>query len=210
MRYLFTLLSALAAAAPVAADVLPPGSKWVQDVAQFDNFRDYPAHVFFVWPRDLDRGRPGNSSLRVGGDGQVSLGVNPLAAGRAGGLFLFAVPSEMLERADGVPREEWFEGKTPGVLKSGPLATPVRSAPLSEPRSRFVTRYHVGMTKDALDLSVVSDERPAHAAPASAPGGPAPAWVTPALGAGAAVTAALTGLVIARVLRRRGAQSSAS
>jgi hypothetical protein len=204
MRYTVTVVAVVAAAGPLAADVLPPGSKWVEDVAQFDNLRDFPGHVFFVWPRDLDRGRPGNSSLRVGEDAQVSLGVNPLVIGRAGGLFLFAVPRPLLKEAGDTPREEWFEGKTPGVLKSGPLAAPVRSAPLSEPRSRFVTRYRVALTKDALHLTVVSDERPSRAGPAASGGGPT-RWVTVALGVGAAVTAVVAGLVVARALRRRPA-----
>jgi hypothetical protein len=208
MRYTVAVAAAMAAAGPLAADVLPPGSKPVEHVAQFDNLRDFPGHVFFVWPRDLDRGRPGNSSLRVGEDGQVSLGVNPLAVGRAGGLFLFAVPRPLLKEAGDTPREEWFEGKTPGVLKSGPLAAPVRSAPLSEPRSRFVTRYHVGLTKDALNVTVVSDERPAGPGSAGSGGGTA-RWVTVALGVGAAVIAVVAGLVVARVLRRRTDASSA-
>jgi hypothetical protein len=85
-----TLLTGLAGTA--RSDVLPPGSKSVRHDAVFENVNDYPDHVFFLWPRDLPRSQPGNSSVRVAATGEATLAGNPLARAQHGGPFLFAVP----------------------------------------------------------------------------------------------------------------------
>ena len=53
-------------------------------------------------------------------------GFNPLAY-RGQGVFLFAVPKKMFAKPGDAPKDEWFDGTTDGVLKSGQLASPVRS-----------------------------------------------------------------------------------
>jgi hypothetical protein len=116
----------LVAAGRLPADILPPGSKGVRIVASFENVADYPDYVFYVWSRDLARRQPGTSSVRVGDDGEARLVGNPLARGEAGDVFLFAVPRKLLGEPSQPPKEEWFESKTPGVLKSNPLDVTIR------------------------------------------------------------------------------------
>jgi hypothetical protein len=149
-RFAPACIVVLAAVLPARADILPPNSKWVTHVARFTNIAEHREYVFYVYPRDLSRGHPGNSSVRVPESGEVAIsGLNPLAAG--GGVFLFAIPRTLHGLDTNVAKEEWFEGNVVGVLKSGPLVYPVRSLPSTDPRDRIVTSYRVEI-KDGLKL----------------------------------------------------------
>jgi hypothetical protein len=165
MRYIagVTVVMVLASSSP--ADILPPGSKWVSHDARFENLKDFPDYVFYMGPRhtDFERAYP-----RVGDNGEVGLGGNPMAFGR--GQFLFAVPKAIHGELNRQPDKEWFEGKVEGVLKSGPLAHPIRSAPQSERRDHFLTRYTIAIADGKLTTTQTADDQPAGTS-APAPGG---------------------------------------
>src|SRR5262245_32046370 len=102
-RYFVATLAVIVAAAGSRADILPPGSKWIAHIAKFENAGDFKDYVFYVYPRDLDRGRPGNSTVRVPESGEVGIsGFNPLAASQ--GIYVFAVPRKMLDKDDAPPK----------------------------------------------------------------------------------------------------------
>lgn len=160
------VLALLLLATPAWADILAPGSKWVKHVVQFEDLGKYRDYVFYVYPRDLSRGKPGNSSIRVPDSGEVSIsGMNPLAT--RDGVYLFAVPSSLIKDKNAAPEEAWFEGKVAGVLKSPRLVQPIRALPRSDARNTIVTRYRVEI-KDGLKLSEIKEEQ--KAPPASRPG----------------------------------------
>lgn len=197
-RCLLALLAVIVMAAGSRADILPPGSKWVTHVAKFENAGDFKEYVFYVYPRDLDRGQAGNSSVRVPASGEVAIsGFNPLAAHR--GIFLFAVPRKLLDKDDAPPKEAWFTDKTEGVLKAGPLSHAVRSVSKDDKRERLVTTYKIEM-KDGMKLSEVQAE-PGAAKPEEQPqsytvtmDGPRWHWI---LGGGFAGAALVTAVLLA-------------
>jgi hypothetical protein len=172
MRRVSFGLLVLLMAVPARADILPPESKWISHVARFEKLGDHPGYVFYVYPRDLGRGKPGNSSVRVPESGEVAIsGLNPLAARE--GVYLFAIPKELHGPLDQAPKEEWFEKKTEGVLKSGRLAYPVRSVSKSDKRDKIVTTYGVKIEKGELKLTEIKPEPKPEAKPGEQPtGGP--------------------------------------
>jgi len=187
------------------ADVLPPGHKWVKHDVHFEGIKDYPNYVFYLWPRDLSRGRAGNSSVRVPESGETTLGGNPLARAQSGGTFLFAVPTELFGGDPARPPDEaWFEGKEKRVLKSAPLVGEVRTARQGDPRDRFLTRYRVAIKFGKLETELLSQEQPS-AETADTPGGedrsPTYRWLL-AGGMGLAAVMAALGLMFARWRRR--------
>jgi hypothetical protein len=191
---LVTLLTGLARTAQ--GDVVAPGYKFVRHDAVFENVNDFPEYVFFVWPRDISRDQPGNSSVRVAATGEATLGGNPLARAQHGGPFLFAVPKGLFGGDPSQPpRDEWFENPTEGVLKSAALVPEIRSAPLWEPRDRFVTRYRIAIQDGRLDATLLSHEQPGDGA---APG--SGRWLI-AGGLAVAALALAAGLIL---VRRRG------
>jgi hypothetical protein len=137
------------------ADLLPPGQKPVEHLIRIENIKAYPDHVFFIYPRDLDRGLPGNTSVRVGDNGEGSLSGNPIA--RREGAFLYAIPRSLFTDKISVPREEWFQKPQAGILKSA-LVGQIRTVPVSDPRKRIVTRYEIEI-KDNLKLTILKDEK---------------------------------------------------
>jgi hypothetical protein len=156
MRFAAVTMAIFTVALFARADILPPNSKWISHVVRFENISDYSEYVFYVYPRDLHRGHPGNSSIRVPENGEVAIsGLNPLVTG--GGIFLFAVPRSIHGPDATTAKEEWFDGKTPGVLKSNPLAHPVRTVASSDARDRIVTKYRIDM-KDGLKLDEIGPE----------------------------------------------------
>jgi len=170
MRWLIGCLL-LAIPTVTMADMIPPGQKWVSHVAIFENTAEFRDYVFFVWPRDLSRGAPGNSSVRVNENGETGLGGNPLARAEAGGLFLVAIPKKLFgDDINAPPKDEWFEGMGEGVLKSPPLPREIRSAPESEPRDKFVSRFVVKLDskEGKLDAILLSEERPSVSVPVEA------------------------------------------
>jgi hypothetical protein len=141
------------------ADIIGPGQKRIEHVVEFTNLSTFTNYYFLVYPRDVPRGLTGNSSVGVK-DGVVSLSaLNPLAVGRNGGAYLFAIPKDLYART-GYPREEWFTNKVPGILKSPRLVDPIRALPISDPRQKIITRYRVEGLPDQLDLIRVESPAP--------------------------------------------------
>src|SRR5437588_13081384 len=61
-RLPFALAVILVTAAFAHADILPPGSKWANHVAKFEGIAKHQAdYMFYIYPRDISRGRPGNT-----------------------------------------------------------------------------------------------------------------------------------------------------
>jgi hypothetical protein len=200
-RILFSLSVALLLAPAARADLLPPQHKAVKHLLRLENIKDYPDYVFYIYPRDLPRNQPGNSSVRVEDSGEASLSGNPLVRGK--GAFLYAIPRKLFKDAKQPPQEEWFEKPTEGIFKSEPLVNQVRSLPKSDPRTQIVTRYRIAI-KDGLKLTQVAEEKPkkeeeeASAWPRY--------WMIAVGAAGCAVVSGL-GLLVTR--RRRSGSSSA-
>jgi hypothetical protein len=111
VRALPLVVISLLCVSSVRADLLPPGQKPVEHVLRIENTKEYPDHVFFIYPRDINRGLPGNTSVRVGDNGEGSMAGNPLA--RRNGAFLYAVPRSLMDK-EKTPREEWFESHRSG------------------------------------------------------------------------------------------------
>jgi hypothetical protein len=206
MRW-FALLLGLLVVNEAQADILPPGTKWVRHDVVFEGVKDHPEYVFFLWPRDLPRGQPGNSSVRLSPDGEATLGGNPLARAQHGGPFLFAMPVKLFgDNPSGPPQDDWFEGKGEGVLKSEALVGEIRSAPVSEPRERFVTHYHITIKDGKLETTLLSHETPGSAStPASTSAAvPVPNWKgLIVVGGGLAALVVALGLIVVWLLRSR-------
>lgn len=166
MKILLTLASlGVLTWLPAQADIIPPGYKRVLHQVEFSNIAAFTNYQFFVYPRDLPRDLPGNSSVPVK-DGVVALSaLNPLAVGMNHGVYLYAVPKE-LSAGGGQPLEAWFTNQTPGVLKSPRLVDPVSSLPETDRRDKILTRYRLEGLPAKLDL--IKLEAPA-APPASSP-----------------------------------------
>ncbi len=154
----FAVVLGLLCAVPALADLLPPNSKRVSHVLRFENIKDYADYAFYVYPRDLARGKPGNSSVRVDDSGEVNYFGNPLA--RRNGTYLYAIPRKLFKDDKQPPQEEWFEKPANGILKSERLVNQVRILPNSDPRTKIVTRYKIEI-KDGLKLTQLAEEKPA-------------------------------------------------
>ena len=135
----------------VSADIIPTGYKRVQHLVEFSHFSAFTNYHFFLYPRDLPRDMPGNSSVLVK-DGVAELSsLNPLAVGMNGGVYLYAFPRESGARV-GYPLEDWFTNQTGTQLKSPRLVDPVRSLPNSDPRQQLITRYRIEGLPGKLNL----------------------------------------------------------
>jgi hypothetical protein len=156
-RIVAVLITAATLSSIAQADILPPGNKWIAHVAKFENAGGFKDYVFYVYPRDLSRARPGNSSIRVPESGEVAIsGINPIAL--RDGIHLFAVPRKLLAKDDTPPKEEWFTEKSEGVLKAGPLVHPVRTVSSSDKREKIVTRYKIEIKDGSMKLTEVKPE----------------------------------------------------
>jgi hypothetical protein len=160
-QIVFAIAVILVTASLARADILPPGAKWANHVAKFDGIAKHQAdYVFYVYPRDIGRGQPGNSSVRVGESGEVGVsGLNPLAVAQAGGVFLFAIPKK-LHGDEKAPKDEWFEGKGDGVLKAKLPFQPVRQVNKSDKRDPIVTKCKLEIKENKMTLAVVPEEKP--------------------------------------------------
>ena len=158
-RFPFALAVILATAAFGRADILPPGSKWANHVAKFDGIAQYKGdYVFYIYPRDLARGQPGNTSIRVADSGEVGVsGMNPLAT--RDGIFLFALPKKLMGD-EKHPKEEWFEGKGEGVLKAELPFRPQRTTSKSDKREAIVTKCKLVIKESTMTLKVIPEEKP--------------------------------------------------
>jgi hypothetical protein len=81
-----------------------------------------------------------------------------MAVARAGGLFLFAVPRRLHATVDGPPREEWFTGKAPEVLKSAPLVRPKRTVNVADAADRIETLYRIDLAK-GLQVTLTGEKK---------------------------------------------------
>ena len=141
------------------ADIISPGYKPIQHVVEFTNLTTFTNYYFVVYPRDLPRGRIGNSSVGAQDGSVVLSALNPMVVGRNGGVYLFAIPKTLYART-GYPLEEWFTNKVTGVLKSPRLVDPIRALPISDPRQKIVNRYRIEGLPDKLDLIPVDSPAP--------------------------------------------------
>jgi hypothetical protein len=146
----FCLLLALA-----GADVVPPDSKAITHRVRFEGLS--PDFVFYLYPRDLPRDAPGNSSVRIDAATAELSALNPLAVNQAGGAFLYAVPKS-LHAGREAPDEAWFApGRTPGV-RSARLVAPRKYVSASAGFDTLETRYRVQGLPGALDLVPLGEE----------------------------------------------------
>jgi hypothetical protein len=190
---------------PIAqADLLPPGHRSVQHILRIDNIHDYPEYVFYVYPRDLPRGRPGNSSARVDDKGEANFAGNPLA--RRKGAFLYAIPRTLFKDPTLPPEEEWFEKPAKGIFKSDPLVGQIRSVPVADPRKQILTRYRVAI-KDGLKLTQVPEEKTGQEEE-EASVSTNRRWLI-AAGAGMCALISCLGLLVTRLRRREERKSDA-
>lgn len=157
MNIITCILAVLALSA--RADNISPGYKPIRHVVEFTNLYTFTNYYFVVYPRDLPRGRIGNSSVGAQSGSVVVSELNPLDVRQNRGVYLFAIPKTLYART-GYPLEEWFTNKVPGVLKSPPLVPPIRSLPISDPRKEIVNRYRIEGLPDKLDLVPVDSPAP--------------------------------------------------
>lgn len=146
-------------------DVVPPDSKPIKHRVRFENLREHPGFVFYVYPRDLPRSQPGNSSVRFADETELSA-LNPMAVSMAGGAYLYAVP-ESLHAGREAPDETWFKpGGTTGV-RYARLVDPRKYASTSAPYDTIVTRYRIEGLPGALRLDLQGEETLAGGVPVS-------------------------------------------
>ena len=143
------LLAVLAVSA--RADIVSSGRTFIQHVVVFTNLYTFTNYYFVVYPRDWQSGISSNSSMGEQAGFVELSALNPLAVGRNGGVYLFAIPKTLYAHT-GYPLEEWFTNKVPGVLKSPRLVDPIRALPISDPRQKIVNRYRIEGLPDKLDL----------------------------------------------------------
>jgi len=145
------------------ADILPAGHKQIEHTVRFTNVNELTNHVLYIYPRDLSRNLTGNSSVRVPTNGVVTLSqLNPLAIGRAGGIYLVAIPNALHGPLDRPPEESWLTEDTKGVLKCKLPITQIRSLPKSDPRDKVEDVFEIKLVPDRLE--VVRIKKPVAAA----------------------------------------------
>jgi hypothetical protein len=152
MNRLLALVLLLFAVTITRADILPKGAKWISQEIQIDNLKDHAGYAFFAYPRHSDFARA-PVELPVGKS--VSIGGNPLAT-RA--MKLYAVPKDVYQKTEGKPKPEWFDGKTPTVLKSSERVPVQRTTRSSDPTTRIVTHYEVAIKDGKLTFKKVADK----------------------------------------------------
>ena len=137
------------------ADLLAPGTKWFRHDIQIDNVKDHARSVFYVYPKHTDFGR---AAAQAKQDESVAISDgNPLAT--RNGLHLYAIPREVYKEAGGKPQESWFNGTTPGVIKSTESFSPQRATRSTDPAERLVTHYRVTVEEKGLTWKHAGDKR---------------------------------------------------
>jgi len=150
-----------AAGAEAAGTGQPNGPKWLE----FENLNSYPEYVFYLWPRDTDRGSPGNSSIQLREGRAVNLRtLLPDAVRAAGGVYVVAIPLKLLGGPFQPAKEEWLTSPSGGVLKSQPLADANRQVIAYEPDASRSIRYRVEVGETLKLVPIAAAETPAELA----------------------------------------------
>jgi len=136
------------------ADLLAPGTRWFRHDIQIDNVKDHDKYVFYVYPKHTDFGRAAAQAKQD--EAVIISDGNPLAM--RGGLRLYAVPRELYQKSGGKPKETWFDGSTPGVIKSKETFSPQRATSSTDPAERRVSHYEVRMEEKGLTLKAAGDK----------------------------------------------------
>lgn len=142
------MLSVSMAGAAGAGDARGPN--WME----FENLNAAPEYHFYLYPRDMARGTPGNSSIQLRDGRAVSLRtLRADAVQAAGGVFVVAVPTRLVGGAFEPADEAWFTCKVSGVLKAR-VADANRRVLAFEPSGSDAIRYRVTIG-DELELTPV-------------------------------------------------------
>jgi hypothetical protein len=161
LKQIITLLWVFGAGlAALRADLIPPSEKWIQHTVRFANAKELTEYVLYIFPRDLDRNSPGNSSVRVPANGVVGIsGLNPLAVAQAKGIYLFAIPITLHGSRERLPDENWFTKDTTGVLKCKLPSGQIRNLPRTDPRDKVEDVYEIrGLPKQLEVIRVETKE----------------------------------------------------
>jgi hypothetical protein len=131
------------------ADIVPPNMKPANSMGRFENLGDFPDYVFFAAHHPDNPFLPNERKSQFQGNkidlAQPEIGLsNHYTAGRQ---FLLAVPRKLVEELHAKPTNDWFDGKTPGVLQVE-LTGGVQYVPESDPRPAFWTVYNITIARD--------------------------------------------------------------
>jgi hypothetical protein len=148
-------------------DIPPPNMKPANSMGHFNNLGDFPDYVFFSAHHPSNHFLPEERKQQFRGN-EIKLTLPEVGLNShytAGQQFLLAVPKRLLEDPNVKPTNDWFDGKTPGVLQAE-LTGGVQYAPESDPRSAFWTHYNVAIATDAsgkptLSIHIVGEDQPA-------------------------------------------------
>jgi hypothetical protein len=167
-RLIIGLTMLFAMASDGRGDVVPPNMKRANAMGRFENLGDFPDYVFFAAHHPDNRFLPEEQKKQFRGSkidlAQPEIGLsNHYTVGQQ---FLLAVPKTLLEDSDVKPTNDWFDGKTPGVLQAE-LTGGVQFVPETDPRPAFWTVFKVTIATDAatnkpaLAAQIVSEDQPA-------------------------------------------------
>jgi hypothetical protein len=156
MKYLLLILFLFPLT--LKADLLPPNTKWVSHQLKIENIKDLSDYVFFIYPRDENRNKPGNSSVRLDDKGVGSMSGNPYAR-RNGGPYLYAIEKKLFKDLKDPPQEEWFEKETAGVYKAE-IVREIRTISKDDKRTELWTIYKAEIKDKKLKLELINDDKP--------------------------------------------------
>jgi hypothetical protein len=135
------------------ADIIPQGYKGIGHDLEITNLKDYPDYQFYAFPKHTDFGRA--PALFEAGKTTSISDSNPLATSQ---LKLYAVPKAVYEQAKGKPLEDWFKGRTAGVLESSERVGHFRTTRSTDPTTRIVTQYEVAIKDGKLTFKQLAEK----------------------------------------------------
>ncbi len=147
----------------LTGDIILPGYRRSDEGSErirIANVARHEGYSFHLWPRDLDRGIPGNTVVPVGEDGTASLsGMNPLVALRddgSGAIQLIAVSRAMRGAWDSDPERVLASGS--GVLRADTGLAPPEPVPVWVGRRSRTRVVEVRGLPDRLEVVLVGTE----------------------------------------------------
>lgn len=157
----YGLAGTVLASRPVSADILLPGSKFVSHKIKFDNLKEFEKqYKFYFLPLHDDEGPEwAKAQAEFGKTGDVSAsGINPRSIAESDGLYLIAVPLELVNRDGGITVHELLKPPK-GVLKSERLVSQIRAVQKSD-KDEFWTIYHVKIVDGKLQTGLIRHDEP--------------------------------------------------
>jgi hypothetical protein len=143
------------------ADILLPDSKFVAHKIKFENLQKYQEdYKFFFYPLNDTVGQRGLSiqnELNKTGIVHVS-GISPVAIGTTKGMYLVAVPRNMLNDKGSVALEV-LKNPPAGVLKSKELVSQIRAVNKKD-KDEFWTIYSVKINNGQLETGLLRHDEP--------------------------------------------------